>query len=226
MNYYEEKSDIYFGLIREDIIHLVKELGESNLKILEIGSAGADTLVALKRRGYAYEIVGIELFRIPNSLQNSTEIDRFIIADIEKEEVDLSDNYFDVIICADVLEHLLDPWATVNRLTRYLKTGGHFIASLPNIRHYTALFSILIKSDFKYAASGILDKTHFRFFCKKNIVNLLTTDTLKPVYVTPSFSFCPYQKKRKKINNITLGIFKDFLAQQYIVVSNKYGRNG
>lgn len=225
MNYYKDKSDIYFGLVREDIIHLAKRLNLQNLKILEIGSAGADTLIELKNRGYATEIVGIELFKIPNSLQDSPIIDKFLIADIENEVVDLPMNYFDLIICADVLEHLNDPWNIVDQLTKYLKNGGHFIASLPNIRHYTSLYSIIIKSDFRYAGSGILDKTHLRFFCKKNIIELLTTKYLQPIYVAPSFSYCPYQKKRKKINSLTMGIFRDLLAQQYLVISHKYLQN-
>jgi 2-polyprenyl-3-methyl-5-hydroxy-6-metoxy-1,4-benzoquinol methylase len=118
-----------------------------------------------------------------------------------------------------VLEHLLDPWMVLEYLQTFLKKDGHLIVSLPNIKEYTALKKIVINGDFQYAASGILDKTHLRFFCRKNIVSLVNNAGFTIFSCEPSFKTGSAHKKRKLINKLTFGIFEQFLAQQYIVVA-------
>ncbi|MGB9756014.1 MAG: class I SAM-dependent methyltransferase [Desulfurella sp.] len=162
---YFEKPKNYFSNIRYDILELIKC---NNCKILEIGCGTGATLMELKRLCKANYIAGVDIV----DLGQSEKLDKFILGDIEIEELNFPDKYFDIIICADVLEHLKDPWSTVNKLKKYLKDNGVIIASIPNIREIRTLLSIVIKGDFKYADSGILDKTHLRFFCKKNIIEL------------------------------------------------------
>lgn len=86
------------------------------------------------------------------------------------------------------------------------------------------MMQLLLKADFRYdAAGGIMDKTHLRFFCKKNIRELLTTDELTPVYATPNFMLKVVTdgRKRRIINRVTLGLIKDLLTVQYIFVAKK-----
>lgn len=70
---------------------------------------------------------------------------------------------FDVIVLADVLEHLYDPWATLERATTLLRDGGAFVVSLPHVGHADVVASILGER-FEYRPSGLLDRTHIRFF--------------------------------------------------------------
>lgn len=85
---------------------------------------------------------------------------------------------FEVIVAGDVLEHLLDPWATVERLTPLLAEGGHVVISLPHAGH-NALIACLVASDFAYQPWGLLDKTHIRFFGMHNIQSLCERAGLK-----------------------------------------------
>ena len=70
---------------------------------------------------------------------------------------------FDVVIAADVLEHLLDSEAALRLLARYVTFGGTVIISVPNVAHASMRLGLL-RGRFEYTDSGILDKTHTRFF--------------------------------------------------------------
>lgn len=219
MNFYSEKENQYFANVREDLISVVPN--NPKQKILEIGAGTGDTLVVLKKRGLASFAAGVELFPIPDSNQDNSAIDKFIVGNIEQMDLDLEENFFDVIICGDVLEHLLDPWKTVEKLGRYLKTGGIIIVSMPNIRHWSSLKKIFIKGNFEYEPSGIFDKTHYRFFCLKNIKALLTNKNLTPIKAVPNFRLIKRVSKTKMLDAVTFGMFSQFLSAQYIVISQK-----
>jgi 2-polyprenyl-3-methyl-5-hydroxy-6-metoxy-1,4-benzoquinol methylase len=222
MKDYQVKDLTYFTNVRVDVISCVPS--NANNKILEVGCGAGDTLLRLKQLDKASEVMGIELMDIPNSNQHL--LDKLIIGDIEAIPLEDYANYFDVIICADVLEHLVDPWKVVEDLTKYLKPGGLFIGSLPNIRNFVPLFKIIVLRDFAYdPAGGVLDKTHMRFFCKKNIKQLLSTASLEPFFCTQSYKLRPWGLKANRmrlLNVLTLGLFSDILASQYIVVSKKH----
>lgn len=70
---------------------------------------------------------------------------------------------FDVVVLADVLEHLTDPWATLERALTLLRPEGSVVVSLPHVGHGSVVAAIL-NSNFEYRPSGLLDRTHLRFF--------------------------------------------------------------
>ena len=216
---YQDKNKSYFSNPRIDLISLIPP--NINNRILEVGAGSGDTLVEIKKLKLAKEVIGIELLNLKDSQQHSSEIDRMIIGNIEEMELDLPENYFDVIICGDVIEHLIDPWEALIKLRKHLKQNGVIIVSIPNIREYHILFKILIAADFKYGDRGILDKTHLRFFCKKNILALLTSTMYIPVSVHSIFKLEKALTRKKIIDALTFGLIRDFMTAQYIVVAEK-----
>ncbi len=220
--HYAVKEGQYFSNVRMDIISLLPV--NPNQKILEIGAGGANTLLHIKENKLASEVMGVELIEISNSNQSHPSIDKIQIANIEHQEIQAAPEYFDVIICADVLEHLADPWSAINKITTHLKKGGLLIASVPNIREWKTMARILFKGDFRYdPAGGIMDKTHLRFFCRKNIMEMLDTQDLQPIKILPNFILPVVKdgKKRRIINRLSFGLFRDFLAVQYLAVAKK-----
>jgi len=219
---YAIKESNYFSNIRMDIISLIPF--DSQQKILEIGAGAGNTLLYIKEKGIAKEVMGVEMMKIPNSNQQNPLIDKFQIANIEQEAIQAPEKYFDIIICADVLEHLIDPWSVVDRLSGFLKKDGLLIVSMPNIREYKTLGRLIFQGNFEYQASGgIMDKTHLRFFCRKNIQQLLNTRDLSIIYSKPNFMLkvLPEGKKRRIINLLTFRLFEDFLAVQYLFIARK-----
>ncbi|HEU5315707.1 MAG TPA: class I SAM-dependent methyltransferase [Chloroflexota bacterium] len=79
----------------------------------------------------------------------------------------------DVLVCADVLEHVPDSAALLNRLlATYLPSGGTVVVSLPNVAHWFVRVSLLL-GRWEYADKGILDRTHLRFFTARTAQRLL-----------------------------------------------------
>jgi 2-polyprenyl-3-methyl-5-hydroxy-6-metoxy-1,4-benzoquinol methylase len=218
MNYYQEKAAVYFNNSRKDLISFLPQ--SPDLKVLEIGAGGGATLMDLKTNGRAAEVAGIELFELPGTFQSDPLINRFIIGDIEKMEVDLPKGHYDAILFGDVLEHLVDPWSVVDKLAAHLKPGGLFIASIPNVRSRQAFKNIFLKGDFRQDKQGLFDKTHLRWFCKKNMIDLLTSDTQKFVSATSNLEF---KKKSgtKTWNRWTGRILEEFLTVQFVIVTQR-----
>jgi 2-polyprenyl-3-methyl-5-hydroxy-6-metoxy-1,4-benzoquinol methylase len=219
MKIYADKTQDYFSSARLDLIPFIP--AKQNNKILELGAGGGDTLVKIKQLGLASEVVGVELFDMPGSNQNHETIDQLIIGNIEYMDLNLPENYFDAIICGDVLEHLIDPWAVVKKVVRYLKKDGVMIVSAPNLREYKTLSNIVFKGDFSYTKAGIMDKTHLRFFCKKNLIDLLDLPSLKLVKVASNIDPYAATTKTKIFNAITFNLFYDFFVTQFYLVARK-----
>ncbi len=206
---YRQKHNTYFSNTRHDLIELIPQ---NRNKILEIGCGTGATLIALKKLGKADYVSGVDIV----DLNQKEELDKFICCDIEKEVSSLpfANDFFDIIICADILEHLIDPWKVVKELKRYLKKDGILIASIPNIREIKTMLKIFFKGDFLYENEGILDKTHLRFFCKKNIIDLFKKNGYTIEKIT--YNLAP---KRNILNKMFLGFLEEFLVAQYIVLA-------
>ena len=87
---------------------------------------------------------------------------------------------FEVVVGADVLEHLYDPWSTLAAMKGLVQEGGYLVLSLPHVGH-SAFLAALMAGDFEYRDWGLLDRTHIRFFGINNIEALVKNAGLKIV---------------------------------------------
>lgn len=92
----------------------------------------------------------------------------------EFDSVDL----FDVVIAADVLEHIYNPLETLRGLKKLIKRDGFILLSIPHVAH-ASILACLVDEDFAYSERGLLDKTHIRFFGIKNMQALIEDSGLK-----------------------------------------------
>jgi cyclopropane fatty-acyl-phospholipid synthase-like methyltransferase len=212
---YEEKKPNYFSNPREDIIPLLPEKVE---RVLEVGCGSGETLSIIKSRFPSSTTVGIELSENAAKLASS-KVDLLKNLDIEQDESRSTLGQFDLILLLDVLEHLRDPWTTLRSLvTNNLTNGGTVITSIPNARNH-ALVVQLLRGDFKYMESGVLDKTHLRFFTKKSMNRLMEESGLSILKCLPTN--VQGDSRSALINKLTIGLFEEFLAVQYIAKSTK-----
>ncbi len=84
----------------------------------------------------------------------------------------LGNRTFDVVLLADVLEHLADPWRVLREITGLLDAAGSMVISLPNLVHFVTRAKIAL-GQFNYASTGTLDHTHLRFFTLKTARELI-----------------------------------------------------
>jgi 2-polyprenyl-3-methyl-5-hydroxy-6-metoxy-1,4-benzoquinol methylase len=101
------------------------------------------------------------------------------IGDLLHAELPAAPGPADVLVCADVLEHVPDPGSLLARLlATYLRPGGTLIVSLPNVAHWYVRASLLL-GRWEYADKGILDRTHLRFFSARAAERLLLDTGLR-----------------------------------------------
>ena len=220
---YNTKTEDYFTNIRLPLLELIP-IANRNGTILEIGAASGDNLIYAKNNGYAKKIYDIELTNIENSNQQNCEFEKFIIADIEKLNLDFKDEFFDVILIGDVLEHLVDPYTILKKLQRILAPNGVVIASIPNIREWKTMKKIFFQGDFKYEESGILDRTHLRFFTKKNIIELFENQNykIKSIVSSNGQQALKYLLRLRLFKFFLQIFFNEFVTLQYYVVAEKH----
>ena len=87
---------------------------------------------------------------------------------------------FDVILFADVLEHVADPASLLERAARHLTPTGRVVVSVPNIAHWTVRRSLLF-GRFDYQPIGIMDATHLRWFTSRTITRVMASVNLSIV---------------------------------------------
>lgn len=86
---------------------------------------------------------------------------------------EVRENAFDVLVFGDVVEHLNVPRETISMLCRVLHPGGTVIMSIPNARYAAFTGNVLDRGIFKYEDAGLFDRTHLRFFCKQDMIELV-----------------------------------------------------
>lgn len=136
--------------------------------VLEVGCAEGDFRANLNNE---CEYWGIE--PVPAAAEAAAKkLDR-VLAGTYREVCEMLPNtYFDLVICNDVMEHMADHDAFLHSIKKKLKNNACLVGSVPNVRYLKNLFQLLVKKDWKYRNSGILDRTHLRFFTKKSLERL------------------------------------------------------
>jgi SAM-dependent methyltransferase len=87
------------------------------------------------------------------------------------EELPGDEGPFDLICFNDVLEHIVDPWAVLRACRGLLADDGRVIAAIPNIQHGPTV-ARLLRGRWDYEDTGVLDRTHVRFFTRATMLDL------------------------------------------------------
>lgn len=212
-SFYSDKAKKYFSTTRRDIIPFFPKKVDT---VLEIGCGSGETLGFLKNNGYCTSTYGVEL-SIEAASAAEKKVDFLFQGNIEEDKFPFEASFFNTILCLDVLEHLLKPEITVEYIHSLLSPNGTLIATIPNVRHYSVLLPLIFKGRWDYQESGILDRTHLRFFVKDTAINLIKYSSLKIEAVASNYA----GSRGRIFNTLTLSIFQDFLAMQYLIVAKR-----
>ena len=186
---YASKNVKYYQGVNNTLLGMVP----SNVKqVLEIGCAEGNLGAAIKAETGAF-VAGIELF--PSAAEiAAAKLDEVIVENIEivdPVDLPLSRKPFDAIIFGDVLEHLINPDQALRKVKPLLSDTGCVLASIPNVGHITIIESLLAGA-WTYTDAGLLDKTHYRFFTRSEIVKLFESSG----YVVENLTIIPYSNPR------------------------------
>ena len=212
--HYSAKADGYFGNVRRDIEPLLPPHAQC---VLEVGCGSGATLQWLQQQGRCGRTVGIELFEAAAATARG-RVDELHVGNAESMIDGLFEAAsFDLVLCLDVLEHMSDPWAFVAQVQRLLKPGGTLIASIPNVRHLRVVLPLLLAGRWRYEESGILDRTHLRFFTQGSALALVSPPGLR---VTQWLRRLPPVLSKSGIANLlTLYLLRDLFTMGYLVAA-------
>lgn len=210
---YSSKGARYFGNARTEIEPLLATVAE---RTLEIGCGAGQTMHWLKQTGRVREAWGIELLDTAGG-DAREHFDHLLLGDAERliDEA-FGTQRFDLILCLDVLEHMIDPWQFTASLQSLLAPGGKLVVSLPNVRCVTVVVPLVLLGRWRYRDEGILDRTHLRFFTREGALALIGGARLQ---VERCIDHRPPNSKLARIHRLTLGLFRDFTAKQYLIAA-------
>ncbi len=208
----------YIGL-RLDILKYV--VGENNV-VLDVGCATGTNGRYMLENKLATIVYGIE-FQKEMAIQaakSNTKIFQGDLDNIEFRRAILTESpQFDYILFGDILEHLIDPENVLKELTKSLKPGGKIIISLPNVAHVELFIQVYIKGTWPKNPRGIFDRTHLRWFTRKDAFLLVENCSLKVMKYERNFRArdaigSTFNWKYKMVKWIN----KDWVTFQHILV--------
>ena len=208
---YSTKPDAYYAQARPELIEFIPKTIK---RMLDIGcSSGA--FGAQFKHNLQAEVWGVEYDSDAAALAKK-ELDRVFAGDICLIIGELPNKYFDCITFNDVLEHLVDPYSVLTSMKDKLAPNGVIVCSIPNIRWFYALQSLLLKKQWKYEENGIMDKTHLRFFTEKSIIDMFNSLDFKILKMQGINALSSW--KFDVFNTLCLGHFSDSRYMQFACV--------
>jgi 2-polyprenyl-3-methyl-5-hydroxy-6-metoxy-1,4-benzoquinol methylase len=211
----------YFAYSRKEMIGFVPS---SSRRILDVGCGFGMFGELLKQEIPEAEVHGCELSQIA-LLEARKRLDLVFEGAFENVKVPVN-WYYDCIVFNDVLEHMVDPWAALEKARTLLTSNGRVVASIPNMRHFPTIWKLVLYGRWDYVNQGILDRTHLRFFTKESIRTLFKEsgyeiETLKGInrYMVNSPDEHKLWRYFKALQTIAPRFFSDMQWLQFAVVA-------
>lgn len=207
------KSMSYYSQPRTDLLALLPKHRHFN-KSLDLGCGAGVTSEYLKQHTSVTCTVGIEQ-NAKVAEQARTRLDAVYTLKVESESLPFAPLDFDLLICADILEHLSDPWRVLKNYVRFLKPGGLVLLSLPNVQNWKIIWN-LMHGQWIYSSSGLLDRDHLRFFTMTTARQLVHDAGLSIIKTKTTMG-----TEMKIINALTLGLCRHMLAFHLYILAQK-----
>lgn len=177
--FYDAKAGIYREFSNTAVLEMVRRLLPPGGRVLDIGCASGGLLALLTDAGYR---AGVESSAV--AAERAMEVaDLVVVGDIDNSEVSFPEASFDVVVCADVLEHLPDPASTLRRVVDWVAPGGSVVICVPNIANWRSRLRML-RGQWRYEEQGIWDSGHLRFFTLASLRSMVASVGLAELSMT------------------------------------------
>lgn len=214
----------------QQIARLVRRLGRG--PALDVGAAQGMLGQMLRDAGSTLDLDGVE----PNPAwaERARPYYRQVYAS-SIEDASLPEDTYRMVICADVLEHTVDPVAVVRQLRRVATGDALFIISLPNVAHL-AVRLLLLFGRFPAMERGILDRTHLHFYTRDTAVAMLRDGGLEVIRASatgvpldelwPSGEGTLPYRLLTRLQHLALALAPRLFGFQWIFVARQRSRSG
>ncbi len=174
---YEAKTQTYAAFGNGAIAAHAERLLPAGGRVLDVGCASGGLLELLRSR--AGHLAGLELSA--SAATAAAQIaDHVVQGAVEDPDLPFAADSFDLVVLADVVEHLADPAAGLARAVRWCRPGGAVLVSVPNVAHWQARLTLL-RGRWPQTDSGTFDASHLRWFTRDALAQLLAGAGLRDV---------------------------------------------
>ena len=182
--------------------------------MLDLGCGAGMVSAAIRTHCAPREIWGMEVVaEMAEEARRNPALDRVLCGDVATLIDELPPASFSHIVAGDVLEHLVDPWTVLERLRGCLVPGGQFICSIPNIRNFSFFMELLFRRSFAYRESGVMDRTHLRFFARKDVEAMFRQAGFEHIQIGP------VRPKKSLIKRAGRALFGDLVIKGFLVTA-------
>ena len=151
---------------------LLRMIPPTTKRIIEIGCSSGALAREFKKINPNCYYVGAEIdSNYAEMAKRYCDETMVINIDDANEEFFKAHSDKDCWVFGDTLEHLKDPWRVIREIHKVIPEGGGIAACIPNAQHWSLIIKLLF-GDFVYTDSGLLDRTHLRWFTRKTILSL------------------------------------------------------
>jgi glycosyltransferase involved in cell wall biosynthesis/SAM-dependent methyltransferase/Tfp pilus assembly protein PilF len=200
-------------------------------RVLDVGCGAGAFGLSLKRQAGVKFVAGLEI--VPAAAEKARRVlDEVVLGNIEEMDLPWEENTFDCIVCADVLEHLIEPVPAIQKLAKLLTPEGVLVISMPNTQFYEAV-AMLSYGQWTYMDKGIMDRTHLRFYTRSALAKLMADAGMQVAQLAPLSAAGPEKLPRQEDGSVKLGKlhyhnltddeYNDLLVYQYLIVGCKPG---
>jgi 2-polyprenyl-3-methyl-5-hydroxy-6-metoxy-1,4-benzoquinol methylase len=142
--------------------------------VLDVGAGNGMLPIIAHRLGKRATFDGIE--PDPNGVEVARTQYRHLHAGY-LEDCPFTSLDYDYIVCGDVVEHTVDPQEFLDRVLTVAGPTTKIFLSLPNVA-FAAIRAALLEGRFDYVDSGLLERTHLRFFTLETLRSLVSRASL------------------------------------------------
>lgn len=207
-----QQGFVYGGVDNERLLH---GLGRITGRLLDVGSGAGSWAPRLRAAG-ARELVALDSSREAVSLARE-RYDLAVLGTIEQVALaELGGEPFDIIVVADVLEHLIDPRYALCRLHGWAVPGALLAVSVPNLRFYRLVGNLIARGEFEYERSSVRDWTHLRWFTRRSLARALRATGWLPERWLGTRSL-----KGRALAALSDTLANDLLQQQLAVIARR-----
>jgi 2-polyprenyl-3-methyl-5-hydroxy-6-metoxy-1,4-benzoquinol methylase len=197
---------------RSDIVALTPT---DALHVLDVGCASGGFGKQLKTANPERQVWGIEPH--PDAAQQARQHIDEVITGFFPDDLPAGTPKFDLITMNDVIEHLEDPWSALRACHNHLSPDGRVLASIPNVRYWTLVYELVIRGRFAYTDTGLMDRTHLRWFTRSTMLEMFedcgfVVESVAPINLSTHWAM-------RSLRAVLPRFGKDVSAIQYVTIA-------
>ncbi len=165
---YEDKADLYVLADNDVVASTVRTLLPAGGRVLDVGCGSGGLLAVLA--GHAAFRAGVERSHV--AAERAAKVADRVVNAAVPADLPFPPGSFDVVVCADILEHLPDPAAALTWAASWCRPSGAVVISVPNVGNWQARLRLL-RGRWNYEPCGLFDSTHLRFLTRATLFELV-----------------------------------------------------